>query len=167
MIARTSILQNLKRLDSLYNKSKSTKQSLFLSKLAVLELCGWIEESMDDIVHRFSMRGLRDSSNRNYVEEFIIKRTYGFEYDRHFRAMLISVIGLIYVEKLERKVNKTKFQNLKGTLESLKTYRDVEAHTHIKGVTKRFDAPSAIISKFFVVYDGLKDFEENLKKLSS
>jgi len=164
MIAKTSIFQNLKRLNNLYNKSKNVKQSLFFSKLAILELCGWIEESMDDIVHRFSMRNLRDASNKNYVENFIIKRTYGFEYDRHFREMLISLIGIIYVEKLERKVNRTKFQNLKGTLESLKTYRDMEAHTHIKGITKRLDAPSAIISKFFIIYDGLKDFEENLKK---
>jgi len=166
MIAKTSIFRNLTRLDNLYNKSGSTKQSLFLSKLAILELCGWIEESMDDIIRRCATRNLRDASNSKYVEESIIKKTYGFEYERHFREMLISLIGFIYVEKLERKVDKTKFQNLKPALGALKTYRDVEAHTHIKGVTKRLDAPSATISKFFTVYDGLKDFEQNLRKIS-
>lgn len=165
MIAKTSIFSNLRRLDNLYSKSGSTKQSLFFSKLAILELCGWIEESMDDIIYRCASRNLKNSWSNKYIEQSIIKKTYGFEYERHFREMLIALLGVICVEKLERKVDKTKFQNLKANLSALKTYRDVEAHTHIKGVTKRLDAPSATIGKFFIVYDGLRDFEQKLKKL--
>ena len=89
MIARSYILDNLTTLDRKYRNSTTTKESLFYSKLAVLELCGWIEESMDDIVLRCARRHLKDQANIDYVHEDIVKRTYGFDYQRHFRRMLM------------------------------------------------------------------------------
>ena len=56
MIARTYILDNLNKLDVRYRKAATLKDSLFYSKLAVLELCGWIEESMDDVILRCARR---------------------------------------------------------------------------------------------------------------
>jgi hypothetical protein len=52
MIAKTYILNNLSTIEKLYNDSSSIKNSLFYSKLAILELCGWTEESMDDIIKK-------------------------------------------------------------------------------------------------------------------
>ena len=80
--------------------------------------------------------------------------------------MLSQVIGLTGVEKLEKKVDPTKFQILCSVLVTLKSSRDLEAHTHIKGVTRRLNAPSITIVQFNQVYDGLKDIEEKLKKLN-
>ena len=50
MIAKSYILANLNALDARYKRASRAKDALFASKLALLELCGWIEESMDDIV---------------------------------------------------------------------------------------------------------------------
>jgi len=166
MVAKTYILQNLKKLEGLYNRTSDIKNGLFYSKLAVLELCGWIEESMDDIIRRCAARNLERTQSRTSIEQEIIQRTYGFEYKRHFRRMLMQLIGIISLEKLERKVDGTKFQIMEATLETLKTYRNSEAHTHLKGITRRLNAPSMTISDFSKVYEGLKNIESTLKKMN-
>ena len=71
MIARSYILTNLKTLDRKYNRATSTRDSLFYSKLAILELCGWIEESMDDIVLRCACRHLTDRGGPRNLDSVI------------------------------------------------------------------------------------------------
>lgn len=164
MIGRTYILDSLERLDKMYRGSTSMKKGLYFSKLAILELCGWIEESMDDIVQRCAIRHLKKKSNRDVFDE-LVKRTYGFGYEKHFRKMLIRLIGIINIEKLEKKVDPVKLQRLKSNLGSLKENRDGVAHTQLKGTTKRLDAPSVTKRKFLWVYEGLKDFDQELRRL--
>lgn len=166
MIAKSYILTNLKALDWRYKRSTSSKELLFFSKLAILELCGWIEESMDDIIRKCAKRHLRKQSNQKYVEIEIIKRNYGFDYQRHFRNMLVRMVGLISVERIERRVDQTKRSNLEATLSVLKTIRDSEAHTHIKGVTRTINSPSITIMHFYLVYDGLKEFDRVIRNTS-
>jgi hypothetical protein len=165
MIARIYLEANLRRLDRLYRDARTTKDALFFSKLAVLELCGWIEESMDDVVLRCSMRCLRDPSNRRQVKDSVVKKTYGFEYHKHFREMLTRLIGLVEVEKLERRLDATKHARLKSTLGSLAGARNAEAHTHLKGVTRVINAPSVTIGHFSDVYDGLVEYDTALRRL--
>jgi hypothetical protein len=50
MIIKGYIENTLKELDRLYNKHTSLKKDIYYSKLAVIELCGWIEETCDAIV---------------------------------------------------------------------------------------------------------------------
>ncbi len=162
MIAKTYIHKNIQELNTLYNKCSNQKKELYYSKLALLELCGWIEESMDTIVESMASRTLKQSSNRKLVKE-LIKKNYGFEYDAHFRKMLIHVIGLINVERLEVSIDQAKYFKLKAALGNLKTARNKEAHTHLKGVARSIDAPSVTKYHFFDVYDGLKNIEQQLK----
>ncbi len=164
MIAKSYIYNNLKAINTLYYKSPSIKMGLLFSKLALLELCGWIEESMDDIILRCSKKNFRRLENLKIVKNEIIKRTYGFEYNQHFRQMLLKTIGLINLEKLERKFDPIKFQLLELTLETLKNVRNKEAHTHIKGITRRLDSPSVTINRFLIVYNGLKNIDDIIKK---
>ncbi len=148
----------------MYKNSGSAKEALFCSKLAILELCGWIEESMDDVILRCASRHLKVSANSDYVQQQIVRRTYGFDYKTHFRKMLIQLVGIINVEKLEKNVDSTKQLKLKAVLSALKTARDSEAHTHIKGVTKSINAPSVTLSQFPTIYDGLTAFDEAIRK---
>jgi hypothetical protein len=164
VIARSYIYNNLKGINYLYIRSTSAKKGLFYSKLAILELCGWTEESMDDIIYRCAKRYLRENDNLKVVEKDIIKKTFGFEYDRHFRQMMIKIIGLINLEKIEQKFDHLKIQLLKSTLDSLKYSRDIEAHTHIKGVTRRLDSPSVTINNFLIIYDGLKNIDDTIRQ---
>ena len=162
MIVKRQILVNLNALNRSYLKASSERESFFCSKLAILELCGWIEESMDDVVLRCAIRHLRKDANVNFVRKIIIKRTYGFDYELNFRRMLIQLLGLINVEKIEKSVDQNKHIQLKATLKALKTVRDSEAHTHIKGVTRSINAPSATLNQFPALYDGLMEYDRTI-----
>lgn len=150
-------------LNSRYNNALSQKDKLFYSKLAMLELCGWIEESMDDIIQRCADRFSRDQIFRNRVDKDIIKPNYGFEYKRNFIKMLTTLIGYINVVKLEKKLDFSKKEQLTSALSSLKKIRNREAHTHLKGMTRHVDSPSMALNYFERVYNGLKDIEKKLK----
>ena len=164
MIARDYILINLKALDREYRNATNLKKSLFYSKLAVLELCGWVEESMDDVVLRCARRHLKNQANIKYVQNEIVRRRHGFDYQYHFRRMLIQLLGIINVERIEKCVDQNKRLNLMATLEALKKVRDAEAHTHIKGVTRQINAPSVTLGQFTALYDGLVEFDATLRR---
>ena len=165
MIAKSYILSNLNTLDHKYRSTTSRKEGLFYSKLAILELCGWIEESMDDIILRCSTKHLRENNNLKDVHKRVVEKTYGFDYNTHFRNMLIKILGYIGLEKLERKADPIKLHILKSTLGDLKARRDAEAHTHIKGITRQLDAPSVTKQRFIQVYDGLIDLDSQLRTM--
>ena len=150
-------------LDRKFRVAQSTKESLFYSKLAILELCGWIEESMDDIVLRCSNRHLRERSNKNYIEKYVVQRTYGFDYEKHFRKMMIHLVGVINVERIEKKVDPIKRDLFKSTLSSLKTMRNAEAHTHLKATTRQINAPSVTLSQLPAVLDGLMEYDRVIR----
>jgi hypothetical protein len=164
MIAKTEIQNNLTQINNLYKNSTGKKKPLFYSKLAILELCGWIEESIDDIVRRCTNQHLKNVEDRNYVTTQIIQRTYSFTYDMHFRKMLVPIVGLVNVERLERKLDSAKFDRMKSTIGVLKTTRDEEAHTHLN-YGKRLDAPSLTLRYLEWVYDGLKDIDNCIRKM--
>lgn len=163
MISKSTIAKNLKSLDAKYRKTGSNMESLFFSKLAILELCGWIEESMDDVILRCARRTLRSTSNKEFAEKNIVKPTYGFEYQKHFRKMLIQLIGLISTERIEKQIDVTKKNRLQSELGNLKVIRNRVAHTHIRGITLSIDSPSVTLSRFNSIYDGLKEFESVIR----
>lgn len=163
MIAKSWILENLEQLNQRYLKAKTAKDAQYFAKLAIIELCGWIEVSMDHIVLSYAMRNLAETSNRTYCEGDIVKRTYGFDYNGHFRMMLVKTMGLVAVERLERRMDPAIRQRLISALSSLKQQRDAEAHTYLKGMTRTLNAPSVTISQFLPVYNGLVEFHRLLK----
>jgi len=164
MIAQTYMRETLTRLNTLYSRARTTKESLFYSKLAILELCGWIEESMDDVTMRCAMRCLRDPANRKFVEKQVIKPNNGFEYETHFRGMLVRVVGLMNVERLEQRLDDTIHTRFVAALSTLRVARNSEAHTHLKGATKVLNAPSATTAQFVDVYNGLRAYDDALRK---
>jgi hypothetical protein len=165
MIAKSYIEKNLRQIERLYNQSATVQKGLYFSKLALLELCGWIEISMDDIILRLAKRVLRDSDHLKYLKEEVIRRTYGFEYEKHFRRMLQAVIGLSGVERMERHVDPQLFQPMVAALTSLKPFRDEQAHQYIKGTTLTIDAPSVSRSRFYLIFNGLRNVDNVLTSL--
>lgn len=162
MIGKSEIQRNLRSLNALYGHAATQKHALYYSKLAIIELCGWIEMSMDDIVRRCAIRTLQDPESRKRIDK-AIKRTYGFDYDQHFRELLLLLIGAIRLEKVERKVDAAKYTRLISALTTLKTIRNDEAHTYIKGTTRKIDAPSVTLARFLDVYDGLVDIDSVIR----
>lgn len=149
MIAKSYIKSTLIELDKLYNQATSQKKAIYFSKLALMELCGWIEESLDEIIIRHANRNLRNPNNKTYCKKSIVRPNYGFEYKKNIRPMLVSLIGLIEVEKLESELEKTgQITLLTGYLGNIKDSRNSAAHTHLKGVTRIYNAPSRTIGDF-------------------
>lgn len=163
MISKTYINTNLRSLNYRFSKTTSQKEALLYSKLAVLELCGWIEISMDDLVLRCAKDNLMREESFNYIANNIVKKNYGFEYKNHFRNMITIVLGLKTIEQLESLLNPTKYARLTSTLGTLKNSRDNQAHTYIKSTMITVDAPSITQRNFNFVYDGLIEYERVLK----
>jgi len=164
MISRTYIQANLRTLDHSYRKTSNSKHAYYFSKLAILELCGWIEMSMDDVIQRHCDRKISDSVNDKYVEREVIRKTYGFDYDKHFRQMLIKLTGIVTVEKIEKSIDVTVHALFKSQLTSLNTVRNSLAHTYTKQVGV-IDAPSVTKARLQPIYDGLKAYDDKLRAL--
>lgn len=164
MVAKTYIAENLRQIEHLFNSSVSVQKSLFYSKLAVIELCGWIEMSMDDIVLRLSSRRLSEPINHKYIEKDVVRRTYGFDYDFHFLPMIEAVIGRHGIEQMNARLDNSLIPPHVASLSALKIARNKLAHQYIKGTTLVIDAPSATNARFPVVLAGLKNVEAVLLK---
>jgi hypothetical protein len=164
MVKKTQIQSNLNQIEKLYQKYMGGRRGLYFSKLAIIEACGWIEESMDDIIRGCANKHLKEQKNLKSVEE-LIRETHSFKYDPSFRDMLIQIIGIINVEKLEQVFDEHKFTQMTSSLGELKQRRDDQAHTHIKGTTLTIDAPSVTKKRFQNVYEGLKDIESRIYKM--
>jgi hypothetical protein len=165
MVPRSYIRKNLAFCAQKHLKAKAKLESIFYAKMAILELCGWIELSFDELVRSCAKKKLSDPKNFKHVESVIIKKTYGFDYDSHFSNMLSRVIGLVEFEKIESKIDPRILAKFKAALATLKQERDREAHSYVKGTTKTLSAPSVILSLFNDVDVGLKEFEIHVKSI--
>jgi hypothetical protein len=164
MITKSYLLKTLNWLDQLYNDPTADDQKTSsYSKLALIELCGWIEETMDDIVLRCAKRCLKSPANKKFIDK-TVHNTNSFEYEA-FRKMLMMVIGLATLEKIEEKLEKTgKISALKGDLGNLKTSRNRAAHTHTKGTLTTYDAPSKTKYNFDRIYALLTELDAELQR---
>lgn len=169
MVIKKTIQNNLLQLERYFNKASSSKSPsenrklLYYSKLAILELCGWTEESMDDIVDTCAKRHLTDAKNQAYVDS-LISDTWSFDYSTAFRKMLIHVMGIVNIERLEVSIDSIKLQMMKSEFGHLKPDRNIHSHTHIKG-TPRIDSPTITIRRFGNIYECLKDIERCVKRM--
>ena len=165
MIKKSQIQNNLAQIDRLHRQYMGDKMvGLYYSKLAILEVCGWVEESMDNIAQGCAKKHLKETKNLKFVEN-LVKHTYGFHYEDNFRDMLIQIIGIIKLEILEQIIDQYKFTQMTSSLGALKQRRDELAHTYIKGTTPTIDAPSLTKNRFLNVYEGLKDIESCINKM--
>ncbi|MCP4110051.1 MAG: hypothetical protein GY749_31775 [Desulfobacteraceae bacterium] len=106
MIAFSYITDSLNELDKLYNKATSRKKAIYYSKLATLELCGWVEDTVDDIVLRHANRKLKITSNKKYIRKDVVKRNSGFQYDD--KSKLVVSKYQLYLPDIEQLKNKVK-----------------------------------------------------------
>lgn len=138
MVNKNTIQNNLLQLEHCFNAASSrrsrseNRKLLYYSKLAILELCGWVEEAMDDIVLSCSRRCITMPDNLAKVVG-LVDRTWGFDYSDDFRKMLIQVIGIVNVEKLEGTIDSVKLQMMKTEFGHLEPARNLYSHTHIRG----------------------------------
>lgn len=121
-----------------------------LSKLALLELCGWIEGKFDEIVIHVNSLTICDE----ILTQKVIRATSGFEYDTHLRRMLINYLGEHNLRKLEADYEddqKSTIEHFKSTLGTLWKKRCSLAHADLVtniATQNSIDAPSWTISQY-------------------
>lgn len=138
-------------LDRLYNEhitSEDSEEAVAFAKLAVIEFCGWVETSIDDIARSSIVISLPTSNDRASLED-LIKNTSGFDYKRHVTPLLTHSIGIVRYTQVEETLKQ------EGLLEQFTTVLNAEfkrmrnraAHTFLDGTQRNYDAPSSIKGK--------------------
>jgi hypothetical protein len=127
------LYETLKRIEDLHDAcADQALQNLYL-KLALLELCGWLEEIQDQALRQLASYWL---TNCSADFERQIKGNYGFSYTKHFRELLGSLIGYKGVERVERRLEQHSdplkariFLQMKNDLDNSISPRNTHAHT--------------------------------------
>lgn len=167
MLPKQPINDLLDELKTLYDSSSDTNHKVYYSKLALMELCGWIELCIDDIIVNYVDSRLILTNNLNLAKSTFIKQTYGFEYDKNLRPLLIKIIGLINVEKVEDVLDFDggTFILLKSQLNNLVSLRNAAAHTSIVGVTHTYQSPHSILTQLNNIFVHLSKLEFTLSMI--
>lgn len=162
MINYTDIENNILLIEAKYNDpSTTTHEQILYSKLAVLEFCGWIEESFDQILKDYSLTKV-SVVNQRYVDTAIIRKNYGFEYDSNTRPMFCRVLGIKNLEDMESILDDGRgvVTILKSLLSNYTTKRNDAAHKSTPlGTTLSYFAPSTVLGDFRSVKPIFLDLE--------
>lgn len=167
MLPKQPIKDLLDELKTLYDSTTDTNHKVYYSKLALMELCGWIELCIDEILENYIDTKLSLATNLNLAKTIYVKQTYGFEYDKNLRPLLIKIIGLINVEKVEDLLDFEggTFTLLKSQLNNLVSLRNAAAHTTIVGVTHTYQAPHSMLINLNNIYNHLSKLELTLSMI--
>jgi len=99
MLNKTQIQNTLDRIEKLYNKHIYDYLGTYFAKLAIIEACGWIEESIDDIVLDCADKHLVYAENIIAIQRDV-HDTSSFKYDPNLKHLLEHLFGLIGIERL-------------------------------------------------------------------
>ena len=155
--------EELKELQKLYDNPADPIHKDYYSKLALLELCGWLEHAQDEIIKQYYILKLTEQVNKDEVQNEVIGKTYGFDYMMHFRPMIIKIIGYKELETVEAKLKTAgSFQILRDQLSSLWALRRRAAHTTFVGATLTFQSPSSMRTYLNSLYPILTSVETEI-----
>ena len=153
----------LKQLNTWFlEPSQGGDRPKLLSKLATLELCGWLEGEFDRLILLAEQGRLGDP---DWVKSNVISKTSGFLYDTHWRAMLSRLVGEVFARRVEQHMEATaagELDRLKTLLGTLWRIRCDFAHNDIAAniaSQQTFNAPSwslnqhRLLKKLLIQYE--------------
>lgn len=165
MVDYTNIKETLIRLDQEYEKATDSKSPILLSKLAILELCGWIETSIDEILKNYIHNHVCSEICINLIIK-IIDRNYGFHYKRNLLPLFSSVIGINNLDNILDKLPIP--EQIKSLTETYTKQRNDAAHTNtIEGTTPSYFAPSKVLHDYGIIESAIKFIEKEMNLLHS
>ena len=162
MVNYVDIENTLNYLDSTYLASMSDPLlPILLSKTALIEFSGWIEQSMDQILYDYLDSHICETYIIKYIKDQI-KKNYGFKYENNILRILSITIGAYNLENVLNKIN---INLLKTLLDKYSNKRNNAAHTHTLGTTTTYDAPSVIFNDFKCVKPIITAIEHEVQSL--
>lgn len=163
MVDSDRIRTNLNFLKDAYEASQSSDsidEPIMFSKLAVIELAGWLEMTFDTIARRCLGETSVSSGSYDYLE-MKIKKTHGFTYEEHFKPLLVVALGVCKTYQIESELEQDgSLNSFVSQLNTLNTMRKKAAHTFVDGTTATFDAPSTTL-------DTLSKVEPVIKRIAT
>ncbi|MBI1907503.1 MAG: hypothetical protein HYS20_14905 [Rhodocyclales bacterium] len=157
------VASTLQALDLWFKEpTTSNDRTKLLSKLAILELCGWLEVEFDRLIRLVEAGRLNDSA---WVEKHVIEKTNGFSYNIHWRPMLCKVVGEVFARRVEQAMEAaypTELDHLKSLLGQLWKDRCSFAHADMNtnvAAQQTFNAPSWTISQYTKLKEILGRYE--------
>lgn len=154
----------LKTLNTWFNEpSQGDDRAKLVSKLALLELCGWIEGEFDRLATIVEIGRLNDAA---WVSKFVISKTSGFAYAEHWRPMLTQLVGEVFARRIEQQMEVSfpgELDQLKGLLGTLWKKRCSFAHADMTAniaAQQTFDAPSWTLNQHRVVKKLMGHYEQ-------
>lgn len=165
MVNFIEISNTLKKLDSEYSSSNDLQMLILYSKLSVIELCGWIEVSVDEILHNYVDSHVLDLSLITDINK-IIEKNYGFNYDTNIFPLLCSVLGINNVENLLDSIPTSDIVCFKSVIGNYVKKRNIAAHTDTPlGTTRTFYAPSQVLGDYCRIKPFVVSMENFVKEL--
>lgn len=156
----------LRVLDAWYNEpTQGSDRPKLISKMAALELCGWLEGELDRLVNVAEAGRLNDPE---WVKSNVIKSNFGFTYADHLRPMLCKIIGEVFVRRIEEKMNANhpgELDQLRAMLGSLWKLRCNLAHADVVAnvaAQQTFDAPSWFLNQNRLLKKYISHFEASM-----
>lgn len=159
MLQNVELLANLAFHEIGYNSAAGDLRTALLhSKASILEVCGWVEQAMDQVVLDTAIRCGLSAIRIDQVERNYVKKTYGFDYQKHFERMFTSVVGFRILEQAEVSAGAAAMNPLTSTLSALYPLRNHYAHTHFdvnNPYPKNFTSiPTPTVMKQHAAYAG-------------
>lgn len=170
MIDYVSIKNTLDLLEREYNNAQNSNQvdpqmPVLYSKLAILELCGWIEVSVDNVLFEYVNNNVVKEENKKIIKK-IIDVNYGFKFKTNLQPLFCSVFGIKNYEAIIGALSDQELANMQTTLGNLAKLRDIAAHNNTEiGITPTYNAPSQTIADFRKIKPAFEKIEKEIQKL--
>lgn len=160
-----TILQKIEREYNNYMVSSDVHMPQLLSKLAIMEFCGWIEESIDEILHNYLDSHIVDLQVKNNIKVFV-KDVHGLSFDKHIYKIFPLVIGANNWENVLDALGSADRNNLESITNTYHRQRNSAAHVNtIIGVTPSYNAPSQVMLDFNNIESAIRVIETQVKNL--
>lgn len=168
MVDYTTIRTILQKIEGEYNNymvSSDVHMPQLLSKLAMMEFSGWIEVSIDEILHNYLDNHIVDPNGRTIINKFI-KDIHGFSFDNHIYKIFSLVIGANNWENVLDTLSSTDRNNLESITTTYYNQRNNAAHRNtIIGVTPSYNAPSQVLLDFNKIESAIRIIESQVANL--
>lgn len=163
------IRQIVSDLEVKYNSDITTnlQHAILDSKLAIIEFCGWIEQTFDEILVDYCANKLIKSDYLIFHQQKIIEPNYGFHYEKNFRGMILKTIGINNLESIEDCLeNYSAFlSTFKSILGTFTVSRNKAAHTYTpRGALPSYDTPSIVLNNTNLITPILQKIEQEIMK---
>lgn len=141
------------KLDTMYSSDPDAHNQILYSKLALLELSGWIEQGFDIILKNY-MTAHISSPYIQYGEKAVINKNNSFKWDANVRTMFRNILGLKNLEYLEYYIENqlAGVSIMKSTFDTIIDERNKAAHTYTPiALTRNYASPSVSLNHFRIL----------------